>query len=45
MQTTGKKLAKASGSAPKQYPKVGNGKGLNWKRANSSGGKGVNKRG
>lgn len=41
-QTTGKKLAKASGNAPKQYPKIGGGKGLNWKKPNASGGKGVN---
>lgn len=40
--TVGKKLAKASGNAPKQYPKVGGGMGLNWKKPNTAGGKGVN---
>jgi len=38
------KLAKAKGSASKHYPKTGTGKDLNWKKANTAGGKGVNKR-
>lgn len=29
------KTAKAKGNAPKNYPKVGSGKPLNWKRPNS----------
>jgi len=37
------KLAKASGSAPKRYPKTGNGKDLGWKKPNTAGGKGVNR--
>ena len=40
-QTLGKKLGKASGAAPKQYPKVGGGKELNWKKPNTGGGKGM----
>jgi len=37
------KLAKSKGAAPKDYPKKGTGKDLNWKKANTAGGKGVNR--
>lgn len=43
-QTIGKKIAIAAGAAPKQYPKVGGGTALNWKKPNTAGGKGVNAR-
>lgn len=40
------KAAKATGNAPKQYPKVGGGTNLNWKTPNAGGGKGgaINKK-
>lgn len=44
-QTTGKKLAKASGEPAPRYPKIGAGKGLNWKKPNPAGGTGVNAKG
>jgi len=34
------RLGKAKGNAPKQYPKVASGTGLNWKKPNAGGGKG-----
>lgn len=40
------RLGVAKGNAPKQYPKVASGKGLNWKKPNAGGGKGgaINKK-
>lgn len=42
-QTIGKSLGVAKGEPAKNYPKTGSGKPLNWKNANSAGGKGVNR--